>query len=79
MSATSDDVRPVIKEYFDAGHGYDAILDMLSTTHNVNTSLCTQRTRVKEAGLHRRRNNSLQSGPVSPAPSEFVVPVYSRW
>jgi len=34
------------KEYFDAGHGYDVILDMLSIIHNINMSLRTLKTRL---------------------------------
>ena len=46
MGAASDNVRAAIEEYFDAGHGYDMILDMLSTIHIINMSLRTLKTRL---------------------------------
>jgi len=58
MDSDSDNVCAAIKEYFDAGHGYDVILDMLSTIHNVKMSLRTLKTRLKAAGLTRRLNYS---------------------
>lgn len=40
-----------IKSYFDAGHEYPIILDMLSTYHQVTMSICTLKTHLKQAGL----------------------------
>lgn len=48
----------IIKQYFDAGHQYDVIVDMLSTIHGLEMSLRTLKNRLREAGLFRRRNYS---------------------
>lgn len=47
-----------IKHYFDAGHTYEVIVDMLSTFHNITMSVRTLKTRLREAGLYRRKNYS---------------------
>ncbi|XP_023255197.1 cell wall integrity and stress response component 2-like, partial [Seriola lalandi dorsalis] len=48
----------VIRRYFDAGHTYEVIVDMLSTFHNITMSVRTLKTRLREAGLFRRKNYS---------------------
>ncbi|XP_030612236.1 uncharacterized protein LOC115799291 [Archocentrus centrarchus] len=52
------DVATAIHEYFESGHTYEVILDMLRTNHDVSFSMRTLKTHLKEAGLYRRRNYS---------------------
>ncbi|KAL4009749.1 hypothetical protein ACER0C_003601 [Sarotherodon galilaeus] len=59
MNVTSDPhVASAIREYFDSGHTYEVILDMLKTNHEISISLRTLKTHLKEAGLYRRGNYS---------------------
>ena len=48
----------LIKDYFDAGHKYEVIVDMLSTFHSITMSVRTLKTRLRETGLYRRKNHS---------------------
>nr|XP_023666802.1 uncharacterized protein LOC111843432 [Paramormyrops kingsleyae] len=44
--------------YFNAGHSYDVIVDMMYSLHGVNISLRCLKTKLKEAGLYRRKDYS---------------------
>ena len=48
----------VIKDYFDAGHTYEVIVDMLSAFHSITMSVRFLKTCLREAGLYRRKNHS---------------------
>jgi len=56
--STPEDTFAIFKNYFDAGHTYDVIVDMLSTNHNIRMSIRTLKSRLREAGLYRRKNYS---------------------
>lgn len=51
MSAESDVKLSIIKQYFNAGHTVDMIVDIFSTFHNVKMSVRTLETRLKEVYL----------------------------
>lgn len=53
-----EDEMALIDEYFERGHTYNVILDMLSTHHDINMSLGTLKAWLKELGLRRRGNYS---------------------
>lgn len=39
MSAESETEFSIMRQYFDAGHKYDLIVDMLSAFHDIKTSV----------------------------------------
>ena len=44
----------LIREYFNKGHTYDVIRDMLSTHYDIKMSRGTLKARLKDLGLRRR-------------------------
>ena len=56
--STPENDFAIFKNYFDAGHTYDVIVDMLSTNHNIRMSIHTLKSRLRDAGLYRRKNFS---------------------
>ncbi|XP_024118870.1 uncharacterized protein LOC112140200 [Oryzias melastigma] len=50
-----------INEYFNSGHTYDVILDLLRTNHQTFISMRTLKMHLKNAGLFRRSNYSPQN------------------
>lgn len=47
-----------IQRYFEDGHSYAVILDMLSTYHGIKISMRSLKTHLKEANMFRRKNYS---------------------
>lgn len=47
-----------VRHYFQEGHTYGVILDMLLTHHNIKMSLRSLKIHLKDAGLFRRKNYS---------------------
>ncbi|XP_055051829.2 uncharacterized protein [Misgurnus anguillicaudatus] len=45
-------------QYFNEGHSYAVIVDMMSSLHGVNISLRTLKSKLNEAGLYRRKDYS---------------------
>ncbi|CAM4567542.1 unnamed protein product [Leuciscus chuanchicus] len=45
-------------QYFNEGHLYAVIMDMMSSLHGVNISLRTLKSKLNEAGLYRRKDYS---------------------
>ncbi|KAL3997088.1 hypothetical protein ACER0C_009744 [Sarotherodon galilaeus] len=59
MNISGDpNIAVAIREYFDSGHTYEVILDMLKCNHDISTSMRTLKTHLKESGLYRRGNYS---------------------
>ncbi|CAJ1081621.1 cell wall integrity and stress response component 2-like%2C partial [Xyrichtys novacula] len=57
MDSESESVLEIIQQYFDAGHKYDVIVDMLSTIHGISMRIRTLKTHLKKAGLFRLQLN----------------------
>ncbi len=51
-----EDEMEITREYFNKGHTYEAVLNMLSTHHDISMSLRTLKTWLKELELRRRGN-----------------------
>lgn len=51
-------VFELIKQYFQDGHTYSVILDMLKTLHGIKISLRNLKYKLKIGGLYRRKNYS---------------------
>lgn len=45
-------------QYFNEGHSYNVIVDMMSSLHGINISLRTLKSILSQAGLYRRKNYS---------------------
>ncbi len=57
-------------QYFNEGHSYAVIVDMMSSLHGVNISLGTLKSKLNEAGLYRRKDYSSPNS-VSNAISDY--------
>ena len=44
-----------IKHYFEDGHSYAVIVDMLATNHDIKISLRSLKTHLEDAGMFRRK------------------------
>ncbi|XP_020555618.1 uncharacterized protein LOC110013572 [Oryzias latipes] len=59
MNRSGDsNIAAAIKEYFNSGHTYEVILDLLRTNHETFVSMRTLKTHLKKSGLFRRTNFS---------------------
>ncbi len=57
QTETSDILHQCV-QYFNEGHSYAVIVDMMSSLHGVNISLKTRKSKLNEAGLYRRKDYS---------------------
>ncbi len=57
QTETSDILHQCV-QYFNEGHSYAVIVDMMSSLHGVNISLGTLKSKLNEAGLYRRKDYS---------------------
>ncbi|XP_049333540.1 uncharacterized protein LOC111189804 isoform X1 [Astyanax mexicanus] len=55
---TEEEIMDLCVGYFNAGHSYGVIVDMMFTLHGVSLSLLSLKTKLKEAGLFHRKQYS---------------------